>query len=190
MMLSDSDILRAMSEGEIRIHPFDREALGPCSIDLTLDSLFTVYYPGAPVDLRAQGPEYQNTELIDTDGEPFTIRPHQFVLGQTRETVTVSNSYAALLEGRSSIARLGIIVHAAGLVNPGTGTRTPGRLTLEIFCENESPVVLYPGMRIVQVMFVRLNSPATSAYDERPQSHYVGQERPIIFGSRDSDEDT
>ncbi len=180
MMLSDSEILEAIANGEIDIQPFNKDALGPCSVDLTLDSVFLVYHPGEPIDVRLQDPSRNNTELVDTGGEPFVIRPHQFILGQTRETVAVSPRLAALLEGRSSIARFGIIVHAAGLVNPGTGAMRPGKLTLEIFCENESPVILYPGMRIVQIMFVRLGRTATITYDKRPESKYVGQQLPSI----------
>ncbi len=160
--------------------PFDKSALGPCSIDLTLDSIFRVYHEGDIVDVKRGMAQDEHTELIDTRGEAFVIQPGQFILGQTREAISVSEEYAALLEGRSSVARLGIIVHAAGLVNPGTGTKKPGRLTLEIFCENRSPVALYPGMRIVQIMFVRLSSPAKLAYDLRKTSRYVGQERPDI----------
>ena len=183
MMLSDVDILNAMDNGEIAIDPFDKSALGPCSIDLTLDSIFRVYHPGGIVDIKGEAPPDKFTELVDTKGEPFTIKPRQFILGQTRETVMVSNGYAALLEGRSSIARLGIIVHAAGLVNPGTGIKRPSKLTLEIFCENTSPVVLYPGMRIVQIMFVKLSSTARTGYDLREKSRYVGQREPSMRGA-------
>jgi len=97
-----------------------------------------------------------------------------------RRHIAISAKYAGLLEGRSSVARLGIIVHAAGLVNPGTGLKKPGRLTLEIYCENLSPVMLHPGMGIVQIMFVPLSSPAEIGYDSRKSSRYVGQEEPSI----------
>ncbi len=177
-MLSDRDILDAMKNGTIAIEPFERDALGPCSVDLTLDSFFRVYHGGSVVDIKAEGPLDDHTELVDTGDEPFVIQPRQFILGQTRERIRISEAYAALLEGRSTIARLGIIVHAAGLVNPGTGTKEKTKLTLEIFCENASPVKLYPGMKIIQMMFVRLSSPAETRYDTRPGSKYVGQEEP------------
>ncbi|MCF2136266.1 MAG: dCTP deaminase [Candidatus Thorarchaeota archaeon] len=182
MMLSDSGILTAIENSEIAIDPFDETALGPCSIDLTLDSVFRIYHEGKAVDIKSKTQVDDSTELVDTEGQPFTIQPRQFVLGQTKETIMVSENYAALLEGRSSIARLGIIVHAAGLVNPGTGIKKKTKLTLEIFCENASPVLLYPGMKIVQIMFVQLSSPARRKYDARPGSKYIGQEEPRMTG--------
>ncbi|MFW9908077.1 MAG: dCTP deaminase [Candidatus Thorarchaeota archaeon] len=180
MMLSDADIRKAIRDHEISISPLDQNAIGPCSVDLRLDSVFRIYHPGPPVDIHAAIPHDKDTHLVDTNGEPFMILPGQFILGQTMESISVSEKYAGLLEGRSSIARLGIIVHAAGLVNPGTGVDKPGRLTLEIFCENLSPVMLYPGMRIVQVMFIPLSSKAETGYDKRAGSRYVGQRKPDI----------
>jgi dCTP deaminase len=179
-MLSDSDIRVAMKEGHISIAPLDEEAIGPCSVDLRLDNVFRVYHPGPPVDLQAQKPLTESTKLVNTAKEPFMILPGQFILGQTVERIALSSTYAGFLEGRSSIARLGIIVHAAGLVNPGTGMREPGHLTLEIYCENLSPVLLYPGMRIVQIMFMPLSSPAKVGYDLRKTSKYIGQKEPNI----------
>jgi dCTP deaminase len=179
-MLSDNDIREAIEKDHIRIDPFDEEAVGPCSIDLKLDSVFRIYNPGPPVDIKSEEPLDRGTNLVDTHGEPFMILPGQFILGQTLERIRLSPGYAALLEGLSSVARLGIIVHAAGLVNPGTGTKEPGKLTLEIYCENLSPVLLYPGMRIVQIMFVPLTKPATIGYDERDSSKYIGQSGPSI----------
>ncbi|TXT57377.1 MAG: dCTP deaminase [Candidatus Thorarchaeota archaeon] len=180
MMLSDVDIEKAMEQGDIKIEPYDNALLGPCSIDLTLDSIFRIYSPGAPVDIKSDTPVDRDTKVVDTGEEPFMILPGQFILAQTRENISVSPKYAALLEGRSSVARLGIIVHAAGLVNPGTGIDRPSRLTLEVFCENLSPVLLYPGMKIVQIMFVPLSSPAKTVYDKRKKSRYVGQQRPDV----------
>ncbi len=180
MFLSDNDMKKAMDSGEIKIDPFIPEAIGPCSIDLRLDSVFRVYDPGPPVDLRNEKDLTRGTRLVDTEGDPFLILPGQFILGQTIEKISVAPSYAGLLEGKSSVARLGIIVHSAGLVNPGTGMKKPGKLTLEIYCMNLSPVYLYPEMQIVQIMFVPLSSPSGMGYDERESSLYVGQERPEV----------
>ncbi|MFX1369775.1 MAG: dCTP deaminase, partial [Promethearchaeota archaeon] len=180
MMLSDVDIQKKLKSGDIRIEPFNPDSLGPCSVDLRLDSIFRVYNPGTPVDIREQKNLDKDTRLVNTEGNPFLILPGQFVLAQTIEKISLSSEYAALLEGKSSVARLGIIVHAAGLVNPGTGSKKPGKLTLEIYCENLSPVLLYPGMQIVQIMFVPLSSPAERAYDSRPSSRYVGQDSPDV----------
>ncbi|MGD2072645.1 MAG: dCTP deaminase [Candidatus Thorarchaeota archaeon] len=179
-MLADTDIRKAMEKGQILIDPFDEKSVGPCSVDLKLDSVFRVYNPGPPVDIKSDNPLDRGTNLVDTHGESFMILPGQFILAQTIERIKISSDYAALLEGLSSVARLGIIVHAAGLVNPGTGTKEPGKLTLEIYCENLSPVLLYPGMRIVQIMFVPLSQPASVGYDERESSKYIGQSGPTI----------
>ncbi|MHA2602904.1 MAG: dCTP deaminase [Candidatus Thorarchaeota archaeon SMTZ1-83] len=180
MMLSDVDIEKAMKAGAITIDPYDPELLGPCSVDLKLDSIFRIYNPGSPIDVRSEEALDRDTKLVDTRGEPFMILPGQFVLAQTVERITLSSEYAALLEGKSSIARLGIIVHAAGLVNPGTGSEKPGKLTLEIYCENLSPVLLYPEMPIVQIMFVLLSSPSRTGYDHRSSSRFIGQGRPDV----------
>ena len=180
MMLSDVDIEKELAEGKIGINPLNAEAIGPCSVDLSLDSVFRVYSPGEPVDIKSRDALDRDTKVVNTDGNPFLILPGQFILGQTIERISLSSEYAALLEGKSSVARLGIIVHAAGLVNPGTGSEKPGKLTLEIYCENLSPVLLYPGMQIVQIMFVPLSSPAKRGYDNRTGSRYIGQDQPVV----------
>jgi dCTP deaminase len=179
-MLSDVDIEKAMKEGSIAIDPFKPDSLGPCSIDLRLDSVFRIYNPGTPIDFENRESLDKDTKLVDTEGKPFMILPGQFILGQTIERISISSGFAALLEGRSSVARLGIIVHAAGLVNPGTGSKKPGKLTLEIYCENLSPVLLRPEMPIVQIMFIPLSSPAKRGYDKRTESRYVGQDSPDV----------
>lgn len=173
MMLSDKDILKAIEEGEIEVIPFDEENLGPCSIDLTLSDSFRVFEDGDEVDSRSLAEE--NAHEVKTGGKPFTIQPHQFVLGKTRERIAISKSLSATLEGRSSIARFGLIVHAAGLVNPGTGLKEPVPQILEIFCQNNTSVKLYPGMKIIQMTFHRLDSPSNVGYDEREDSTFVGQ---------------
>jgi len=96
-------------------------------------------------------------------------------LAKTNERIAISKDLAATLEGRSSVARKGIVVHAAGLVNPGSGLRDPVPLVLEVFCQNTSPVKLHPGMRIVQIIFHQLTSETTRGYDEREDSRFVGQ---------------
>ncbi len=184
MILSDRDILSAIERGEIKIDPFDINMLGPCSVDLTLSSKFRLFRPGTIVDPMSLESVERGAELIDTKGEPFLISPGQFVLARTREKIAISKRLAAVLEGRSSIARLGVIVHAAGLINPGSGLKKPVPMILEIFCENTSPVKLYPGMRIVQIMFLKLSSPAKVGYDERPSSLFVEQKEPGLLCER------
>ena len=171
---------REIEKGEIRIEPFNPDAIGPCSIDLTLDSVFRVYNPGTPIDIFGEKALDRDTKLVNTGDKPFLILPGQFILAQTRESITLGKKLAGLLEGKSSVARLGIIVHAAGLVNPGTGVANPGKLTLEVYCMNLSPVLLHPGMPIVQLMFVPLSSVSERGYDEREVSRYIGQNQPEI----------
>ncbi|MDK2463866.1 MAG: dCTP deaminase [Candidatus Korarchaeota archaeon] len=182
--MSDVEIREALKSGDIRIDPFDPDSLGPCSVDLRLDTLFRVFGGDGEVDPRRLETVDRGARLVDTGGEPFTLQPGQFVLARTVERIAISKGLAAFLEGRSSVARMGVIVHAAGLVNPGTGMTKPVPVVLEIFNENVVPVRLYPGMRIVQIIFMRLGRPASAGYDERPSSKFVSQEEPSLLSSR------
>jgi len=172
MILSDEEILEAIKRGKIIIEPFTKENVGPCSVDLTLADEFVILKEGGVIDPANPRSLGENIQVIKTDGKPFVLKPKQFVLAMTREKIGVDKSLAATLEGRSSIARLGIVVHAAGLVSPGSGIIHPKPLVLEVFSQNSSEVKLYPGMRIVQVIFHRLSKPAKLGYDEHPRSTY------------------
>ena len=180
MILSDRDIIKAIEKKEIEIIPFKKEMVGPCSIDLTLDSKFTIFKGGGVIDPQKKGQLHHFIKTIDAGEEGYIIKPGEFILGITRERIRISKRYAATLEGRSSLARIGIIVHAAGLVNPGTGIRKPASLALEISNRGYTHVLLHPGLKIVQIIFHRLTSPAEIGYDERVDSRYIGQEKPII----------
>lgn len=180
-MMSDKEILEAMKSGEILIEPFSaEEMLGPCSVDLHLLDEFLVFEVGRVIDPKEDNTINRVTQLIKTSGKPFIIAPGQFILGSTVERIALSKSIAGTLEGRSSIARLGIIVHAAGLVNAGTGIVKPSRLTLEVSCHNNSPVKLYPNMKIIQIIFHRLGTKATLGYDERKTSRFIGLDKPTV----------
>ena len=174
MMLSDVEILEAIRKGKIIIDPFREENVGPCSVDLTLSSKFTLFEEGQLIDSRLG--ETVKTQTIDAKGGEIELKPGQFILAKTVEKIAVSKDIAATLEGRSSIARLGVFVHAAGLVNPGSGLTKPVPMVLEVFSQNNSPVKLYPGMKIVQIIFHKLSTPARQGYDERKASRFVGQE--------------
>jgi dCTP deaminase len=179
--MSDKEILKALEKHEISIEPFNaKDMLGPCSVDLHLLDEFRVFKMGRVVDPKKDLSNEQATELITTNGEPFIIAPGQFTLASTVERIAISKNIAGTLEGRSSIARLGIMVHAAGLVNPGTGLLKPTRLTLEVSCQNSSSIKLCPGIKIVQIMFHRLAEPATIGYDERKSSRFVGLDQPTV----------
>ena len=180
MILSNQDILAKIEEHEIIINPFDKNAVGPCSVDLTLGDCFLVFRQGYLFRPNDTEKIFKNSEVVHTEGEPFLLSPNQFVLAQTLEKISISKNFAATLEGKSSVARLGIVVHAAGLVNPGTGLKSPTTLTLEISQQANSPVELVPGMPIIQIIFHQLSSEATIGYDERTKSKYVGLDEPKL----------
>jgi dCTP deaminase len=109
----------------------------------------------------------ENTELVDTKGKPFVIQPGQLILGVTLEKVAVPNDLVASIEGRSSIARIGVFIHiSSGHVNPGSGLKGPMPVTLEILNMNPAPVKLYPGMRICQLLFYTMDRAVSRGYDE------------------------
>ena len=169
MVLSDRDIRAEIDAGRIVIDPFIPEAVQPSSVDLHLDRRFRVFrnsrYPY--IDVRADQPEL--TELVEIGGDdPFILHPGEFVLGSTFELVALPNDLVARLEGKSSLGRLGLIVHA-----------TAGNLTLELSNVANLPITLYDGMKIGQISFQRLSSPAEVAYGEASiGSKYRGQRDP------------
>lgn len=178
LMLSKNDIIREIKNGSINIDPYDIKSVGPCSVDLHLADKFTVFKTGRAL---IPGEDHSEiTELIDTKGKVFMLSPGQFILASTVEKISLSKSYAAYLDGKSSNARMGIIVHAAGLVNPGTGLKEPTTLTLEIFCMINSTIQLIPGMGIIQISYHQLRSPADIGYDEREGSRYIGLTEPRL----------
>jgi dCTP deaminase len=119
-----------------------------------------------------------NTELVDTKGKPFIIKPNQLVLGITMERVAVPNDLVASIEGRSSIARMGVFIHiSSGHVNPGSGSKRPIPITLEILNMNPSPVKLYPGMRICQLLFYTMDRAVSKGYDDMG-GKYTGKVEP------------
>ncbi|MFW9996379.1 MAG: dCTP deaminase [Candidatus Odinarchaeota archaeon] len=181
-MLSRRDIIEEIESGDISIDPFDVNSVGPCSVDLHLSDRFTVFKTGTLIRTkdRTITSLRKVTELVDTNNEPFLLSPGQFILASTVERIAISKRFAAYLEGKSSNARLGIIVHAAGLVNPGTGLKKPTTLTLEIFCMVNSTIELVPGMGIIQISFHELKTPADIGYDEREKSRYVGLTNPRL----------
>ena len=177
MILSDRDIRAEIESGRIVIDPYTPEAVQPSSIDLHLDRRFRVFrntrYPY--IDVRADQPDL--TELVEISGDvPFILHPGEFVLGSTLERVQLPNDLVARLEGKSSLGRLGLLIHStAGYVDPGW----EGNLTLELSNVANLPITLYDGMKIGQISFQRLSSPVEIAYgDERLGSRYRGQRDP------------
>jgi dCTP deaminase len=177
VILSDRDIREQIAAGRIVIDPFTPESIQPSSVDLHLDRRFRVFrnnrYPY--IDVRQEQPEL--TELLEISGdEPFVLHPGEFVLGSTLERVALPDDLVSRLEGKSSLGRLGLLIHStAGYVDPGWD----GNLTLELSNVANLPIALYQGMKIGQISFQRLSSPVEVPYgDERIGSKYRGQRDP------------
>ena len=175
MILSDRDIRAEIEAGRIVIDPFDPECVQPSSVDLHVDSQFRVFansrYPY--IDVAKEMPDL--TELVEVKGEePFILHPGEFVLGSTAERVAIPNDLVARLEGKSSLGRLGLLIHStAGYVDPGWD----GYLTLELSNVANLPITLYAGMRIGQISFFKLTSPAEVPYGAAGNK-YQGQRGP------------
>ena len=188
-VLSDRDIRAALEGGDVRIDPYDPQDLQPSSVDLHLDHSFRVFrnnrYPY--IDVRVEQPDL--TELLTVaDDEAFILHPGEFVLGQTLEWVELPNDLVARLEGRSSLGRLGLLIHStAGYVDPGW----KGNLTLELSNVANLPIALYSGMRIGQISFFRMSSPVERPYGSPElRSRYQGQKDPTASAyHRDFDGD-
>lgn len=181
MVLSDRDIVRFMEMGKIKITPKPdlSKQLGSCSIDLRLGNVFMVFehskYPY--IDLRERvNLEEIMRKIVVPDGEAFIMQPGEFVLATTLETIELSDDILGRLEGRSSLGRLGIIVHStSGVFDPGWS----GKATMELGNLGRMPVALYPGMRICAFTFELLSSPAQVPYNKKPSSKYLGQTEPL-----------
>lgn len=177
MILSDRDIRAEIESGRIVIDPFGPESVQPSSVDLHLGNKFRVFRNNrtAVIDVRTEQPEL--TELVQITGdEPFVLHPGEFALGATFERVALPDDLVARLEGKSSLGRLGLLIHStAGYVDPGW----EGTLTLELSNVANLPIMLYDGMKIGQISFQRLSSPVEVAYgDARIGSRYRGQTDP------------
>src|SRR5437763_11529462 len=173
-VLSDGTIMRLVREGRIRIEPWDESLVQPASIDLRLGDSFRVFHNhrASAIDLR--DPPTNLTEQVTVDdGEAFVIHPGEFCLGRTLEYVELPDDIVARIEGKSSLGRLGLIVHAtAGCCDPGWR----GTLTLELNNLTRVPIKLYPGLPIAQLSFMTLDKPALRPYGTPGLgSHYQGQ---------------
>jgi dCTP deaminase len=176
MVLSDRDIKAAIAEGRIVIDPFDVRYLQPASVDIRLDRQFRVFRSSRHpyIDL-AKGVD-DITELVNVGTERFILHPGEFVLGSTLERVRLGNDVVSRVEGKSSLGRLGLLIHStAGFVDPGWD----GHITLELSNVNTIPITLYPGMRIGQLSFFQLSSAAERPYGSPGVgSSYQGQSGP------------
>ena len=189
-VLSDGTITRLVDEGHIRIEPWDPGLVQPASIDLRLGTSFRVFHNHRAAAIDLNDPPRDLTEHIEIDeSRPFVIHPGEFVLGRTLEQVAIPIDIVARIEGKSSLGRLGLIVHAtAGFVDPGFS----GTLTLEITNLTRVPIKLYAGKPIAQLSFMTLDAPAQRPYGHRELgSHYQGQVEATEsrYGGPPADED-
>jgi dCTP deaminase len=180
MVLSDVDIHRYISEGKIKITPpLPPEQFGSCSVDFKLGNEFSIFEHSrhAYIDLRDRTAIQGLMRTITVpDGEAFILQPHEFALAITEEVLELDDDVLGRLEGRSSLGRIGIIVHGtAGLFDPGW----TGKATLELSNLGRMPVALYPGMRICSMTFEQLSSRVAVPYRKKVGNKYAGQERPL-----------
>ncbi|MCL2470569.1 MAG: dCTP deaminase [Propionibacteriaceae bacterium] len=176
-MLCDRDIALAVEDGSVRIEPWDPGMIQPASVDVRLDRFFRVFDNHKYPCIDPAQDQAELTHLVDVPvGEPFMLHPGAFVLGSTFETITLSDSVAARVEGKSSLGRLGLLTHAtAGFIDPGFS----GHITLELSNVATLPVTLWPGMRIGQLCFFEMSSPVGHPYGStQAGSHYQGQRGP------------
>jgi dCTP deaminase len=179
VILSDGTIRKLLAEGRIAIDPFEESHIQPASVDVRLDSTFLVFRRHTTAEID---PWQTNDALMDSvavpEGDAFILHPGEFVLGTTLERLTLPEDIVARIEGKSSLGRLGLLIHAtAGFVDPGW---TNGQITLELSNVAPLPIRLWPGMKIAQFSFMQMDVPA-----ERPYGHpslgskYQGQSGPV-----------
>jgi len=180
MILSDTDIRARLAEGDLAVEPLaDPELqIQPASVDLRLGREFLEFertnIPCIHPNSEQEVDEYVSETVVDADGQ-FVLHPGDFVLGTTVERVEIPDDLIAHVEGRSSLGRLAVVVHAtAGLCDPGYR----GQITLELSNLGSAPVALEPGMRVSQLTFTELTSPAAEPYGSGRGSKYQDQSGP------------
>ena len=176
-MLSDVDIKSSIKNKDIEISPLIEEYIQPSSVDLRVGTDFRVFENHKYSHIDPKTKQDGLTTLVTSSmEEPFVLHPGEFVLGTTFEKVSLSNKVVARLEGKSSLGRIGLLIHStAGFVDPGFS----GYLTLELSNVANLPIKIYPEMKIGQISFYYLNSPSESKYgSDIYGSKYQGQEGP------------
>ena len=177
MILSDRSIREALKSGRIEIDPLDESYIQPSSVDLTIDRFFRVFrnHTMPLIDVKKDLSDLTELVEIEPDGV-FILHPGEFVLGATAERVRLADDLVARLEGKSSLGRLGLLIHStAGFVDAGWD----GYLTLELSNIATLPITLYPGMKIGQISFLEMSSPADVPYGSAAAgSKYQGQRGP------------
>ncbi|MGZ8666145.1 MAG: dCTP deaminase [Solirubrobacterales bacterium] len=177
MVLSDRTIRSEIEAGRIVFDPYDESMVQPSSVDVRVDRRFRVFHNARYPYIDVRQPMDGLTELVEVDeDEPFILHPGEFVLGQTLERVRLPSDLVARLEGKSSLGRLGLLIHStAGFVDAGF----EGNLTLELSNVANLPITIYHGMPIGQISFMRMDGPVESPYgSEQTGSKYQGQAEP------------
>jgi dCTP deaminase len=177
MVLSDRSIREALEEGRIAIDPFEDELVQPSSVDLRVGKFFRIFRNNTHPYIDVRTPMTGLTELVEADEDnPFVLHPGEFVLGATLERVRVGTDLVARLEGKSSLGRLGLLIHStAGFIDPGFD----GNITLELSNVANLPITLYPGMKIGQISFLQMTTAADAPYGSGSlSSKYQGQVEP------------
>lgn len=177
MLLPDVAIQRRIEAGGIIIDPYDPSLLQPASLDVRVDRFFRVFKNSRHPYIDVRREQDDLTELVEiVNGDPFILHPGEFVLGSTRERVGIPDDLVSRLEGKSSLGRLGLLIHStAGFIDPGFD----GHITLELSNVATLPITIYPGMRIGQLSFILLSEPAQKPYGSKGLgSKYQGQRGP------------
>jgi len=177
MVLSDRSIKEALDSGRIIIDPLGPDCIQPSSVDLHIDQFFRVFRNHSQRVIDVREDQEDLTELIDVGPtDPFILHPGEFALGSTIERVQIPDDLVARLEGKSSLGRLGLLIHStAGFVDAGWD----GHLTLELSNVANLPITLYPGMKIGQISFFEMTTPAERPYGTASLgSKYRGQRGP------------
>ena len=177
MVLSDRTIATLIADGRIGIDPYDAALLQPSSVDVRVDRTFRVFHNARYPYIDVKQPQEALTELLEIDGdEPFILHPGEFVLGSTLERIRLPDDLVARLEGKSSLGRLGLLIHStAGFIDPGWN----GHVTLELSNVANLPITIYHGMKIGQISFMQLSESADNPYGSGDLgSKYQGQMGP------------
>ena len=177
MVLSDRTIKRLIAEGRIGIDPYDEALVQPSSIDVRADRFFRVFHNARYPFIDVKQPQEELTELVEVkEDSPFILHPGEFVLGSTLERITLPDDLVARLEGKSSLGRLGLLIHStAGFIDPGWD----GHVTLELSNVATLPITIYPEMKIGQISFMQMTEPAATPYGSTEiGSKYKGQKGP------------